>query len=124
MLGLMQITNLQLPLSSPFKQIQTRYTLEGERVTFETIELKSNDVTMTGKGYLDFAAGQVSLWLATTNPALIALPVIGPLLGGANEELLRIHIKGTIDRPKISASTFDTVTTTVDQVFKGNDQEH
>ncbi len=66
----------------------------------------------------------MSLWLATTNPALIALPIVGPLLGGANQELLRIHIKGTIDQPKVSASTFDTVTTTVDQVFKGNDQEH
>ncbi len=124
MLGLMQITNLQLPLTSPFNQIQTRYTLEGQKVSFETIQLKSNDVTMTGSGELDFAARQVSLWLATTNPALIALPVVGPLLGGANEELLRIHIKGTIDQPKVSASTFDTVTTTVDQVFKGNDQEH
>jgi hypothetical protein len=124
MLGLMQITNLQLPLSSPFNRIQTRYTLEGQKVTFETIELKSNDVTMTGSGELDFAAKQVSLWLATTNPALVALPIVGPLLGGANEELLRIHIKGTIDQPKVSASTFDTVTTTVDQVFKGNDQEH
>jgi hypothetical protein len=66
----------------------------------------------------------VSLWLATSNPALIALPIVGPLLGGANQELLRIHIKGTIDQPKVSATTFDTVTTTVDEVFKGNDQEH
>jgi hypothetical protein len=124
MLGLMQITNLQLPLSSPFNRVETRYTLEGQKVTFEKIDLKSNDVTMTGSGELDFAAKRVSLWLATTNPALVALPIVGPLLGGANQELLRIHIKGTIDRPKVSASTFDTVTTTVDEVFKGNDQEH
>jgi hypothetical protein len=124
MLGLLQITNLQLPLSSPFNQIQTRYTLEGQKATFEKIELKSNDVTMTGSGELDFAARRVSLWLAISNPALIALPIVGPLLGGANQELLRIHIKGTIDQPKVSATTFDTVTTTVDEVFKGNDQEH
>jgi len=124
MLGLMQITNLQLPLSSPFNQIQTRYTLEGEKVALEKIDLKSNDVTMSGSGELDFARRSVSLWLATTNSTLGALPIVGPLLGGANQELLRIHIKGTIDRPKISASTFDTVTTTVDEVFKGNDQEH
>ena len=123
MLGLMQITNLQLPLSSPFNRIQTRYTLEGDKVTFEKIDLKSNDVTMTGSGELDFGLRRVSLWLATSNPALLALPIVGPLLGGANEELLRIHIKGTIDRPKISATTFDTVTTTVDQVFKGNDTD-
>jgi hypothetical protein len=124
MLGLMQITNLQLPLSSPFNRIETRYTLEGQKATLEKIDLKSNDVTMSGTGELDFAKKRVSLWLATSNPALAALPVVGPLLGGADQELLRIHIKGTIDQPKVSASTFDTVTTTVDQVFKGNDQEN
>jgi hypothetical protein len=73
---------------------------------------------------MDFALKRVSLWLATNNPALIALPVLGPLLSGANQELLRIHVKGTIEQPTISASAFDTVTTTVDQVFKGTDQEH
>jgi hypothetical protein len=120
MLGLMQITNLALPLNSPFTEISTRYSMEGERVVFEQIDLKSKDMTMSGSGELNFALKSVSLWLATRNPALIALPVVGPLIGGANQELLRIHIKGTIEEPKVTASTFDTVTTTVDQVFKGN----
>jgi len=124
MLGLMQITNLALPLRSPFSQISTRYTLEGQKVIFERIELKSNDMTMSGSGDIDFAQKRVSLWLATSNPALIALPVLGPLLSGANQELLRIHVKGTIEQPLVSASTFDTVTTTIDQVFKGTEQEH
>lgn len=124
MLGLMQITNLSLPLGSPFSQISTRYALEGQKVEFEKIELKSNDVSMSGSGEMDFAKRSVSLWLATNNPTLVALPVIGPLLSGANQELLRVHIKGTIDEPKVSATTFDTVTTTVDEVFKGSDEEH
>jgi hypothetical protein len=124
MLGLMQITNLALPTTSPFNQISTRYTLEGQKVELEDISLRSNDVSMNGSGEMDFAKRQVSLWLATNNPTLVALPVIGPLLSGANQELLRVHIKGTIEQPKVSASTFDTVTTTVDQVFKGSDEEH
>jgi hypothetical protein len=120
MLGLMQITNLALPLNSPFSQISTRYTLDGQRVIFEKIDLRSKDMVMSGSGELNFELKSVSLWLVTSNPALVALPIIGPLLGGANEELLRIHVTGAIERPKVTASTFDTVTTTVDQVFKGN----
>ncbi len=124
MLGLMQITNLALPTTSPFNQITTRYALEGQKVEFEDIDLKSNDVSMTGSGEMDFSKRTVSLWLATTNPTLVALPILGPLISGANQELLRVHIKGTIEQPKVSASTFDTVTTTVDEVFKGSDEEH
>jgi hypothetical protein len=119
MLGLMQITNLALPITSPFTEISTRYSLDGEKVVFEQIDLKSKDMTMSGSGELNFAQRSVSLWMTTKNPTLLALPVVGPLIGGADQELLRIHIKGTIEQPKVTASTFDTVTTTVDQVFKG-----
>ncbi|MGD0463448.1 MAG: AsmA-like C-terminal domain-containing protein [Tepidisphaeraceae bacterium] len=120
MLGLMQITNLALPLNSPFTEISTRYSLDGEKVVFEQIDLKSKDMTMSGSGEMNFALKSVSLWLTTKNAALVALPVVGPLIGGANQELLRIHIKGTIEEPKVTASTFGTVTTTVDQVFQSN----
>jgi len=124
MLGLMQITNLGLPVSSPFTQISTRYSVDGQKVTFEKIDLKGKDLSMSGSGDLDFGLKQVSLWFTTNNTTLVALPIVGPLLGGANQELLRIHIKGTIQDPKVSASAFDTVRTTVDQVFRGNDTEH
>jgi hypothetical protein len=38
----------------------------------------------------------------------------------AENELMQIHVKGSILSPKISASSLDTVTTTVDQVIKGD----
>ena len=40
-LGLLQITNLSLPISSPFNEATTRYNVEGSRVTFESIELRA-----------------------------------------------------------------------------------
>jgi hypothetical protein len=117
MFGLLQITNLQLPLSSPFSSVTTRYALDGPKVTFEQIDIKSKDTTMSGNGVLDFNAGNVSLWLTTNNPSVALIPVVGPLIHGADQELFKIHVKGTIDRPKVSARTFDTITTTVDQVL-------
>ena len=124
MLGLMQITNLALPVSSPFNDISTRYTLEGQKVIFDQIKLKSKDMQMTGNGEMNFAEQRVSLWLSTTNPNLVGIPILGPLLTGANQELLRIHVKGKIDQPKVDATSFNTVATTVDEVFNGNDQEN
>jgi hypothetical protein len=122
MMGLLQMTNLALPISSPLSEISTRYTLDGQRVLFERIDLKGKDVTMSGSGELNFAQGRVSLWLVTNNSALVSLPVVGPLIHGADQELLKIHIQGTIQQPKVSASTFDTITTTVDQVLSGDEQ--
>jgi hypothetical protein len=122
-LGLLQITNLALPVSSPFSEANARYSIDGQKVIFEKINLKSKDMTMSGNGELDFGAKKVSLWLVTDNPALVSLPVVGPLIHGAKQELLKIHVSGTIQQPTVSAHSFDTITTTVDQVFNGDDQK-
>jgi hypothetical protein len=122
MMGLLQITNLMLPLSSPFSEASVRYTIDGQQVGFDEIMLKSKQMTMNGSGILDFAAKRVSLWFVTDNPALVNIPAVGPLLHSAREELLKIHVGGTIEQPKVTASTFNTVTTTVDQVLSGADK--
>jgi len=121
-MGLLQITNLALPFTSPFSDATARYNIDGQKVNFEEINLRSKDMTMSGSGDLNFAAGKVSLWFVTDNPTLLSLPLVGPLLHGAKQELLKIHVSGTIEKPTVSARSFDSITTTVDQVFK-NDQQ-
>jgi hypothetical protein len=123
LLGLLQITNLALPLSSPFSEATSRYVIDGQQVSFESIDLMSKDMTMSGEGHLDFVERTVSLWFVTDNPALVNLPLVGALIHGAKQELLRIHVGGTIEQPKVSASTFNTVTTTVDQVLRNGEEK-
>jgi hypothetical protein len=121
LLGLLQITNLALPLSSPFDEATTRYAIDGQQVIFDQITLKSKQMTMTGNGQLDFAAKRVSLWFVTDNPTLVSIPLFGALLHGAKQELLRIHVGGTIDQPTVEATSFHTIRTTVDQVLSDGD---
>ena len=76
-LGLLQITNLSLPISSPFNEGSSRYSLDGKKVTFENIELKSKDMVMKGNGSLDFGSKNVRLTFVTDNPGWPALPFVG-----------------------------------------------
>jgi hypothetical protein len=62
----------------------------------------------------------VELTFDTNNSAWVNFPVVGPVWNDARSELLRIHVKGSLQSPKISASSFDTITTTVDQVITGD----
>jgi hypothetical protein len=122
LLGLLQITNLALPITSPFNEATSRYVIDGNRVTFESIELRAKDMLMQGSGYLDFATKQVRLSFVTDSVNWPKLPIIGDLLQGARHELLQIHVKGTLEEPKVSAGAFGTFTTTVDEVLRGNEQ--
>lgn len=119
LLGLLQITNLSLPITSPFNEATSRYSVDGNRVTFENIELRARDMLMQGNGHLDFATKQVRLSFVTESTTWPKLPIISDILQGARHELLQIYVKGTIQDPKVSAGAFGTVTTTVDEVLRG-----
>jgi hypothetical protein len=123
LLGLLQITELALPISGPFREGSARYSIDGQRVTFEQIELRSKEMLMQGDGWLDFAKKQVRMTFVTDARGWPKLPLIGDLMQGARNELLQIHVRGTLQEPKVSASSFNILTTTIDEVFKGEQRE-
>jgi hypothetical protein len=119
-LGLLQVTNLALPISSPFSEATAVYSLDGGRVHFEQIELKASNMLMHGDGWLDFDTKRVSLGFTTDNPGgLMQVPFIKELWRGARNEMLRIQVRGTIQEPEVSARSMGTFWTTVDEVFNG-----
>ena len=120
MLGLLQVTNLSLPIGQPFTRGTARYNVEGTRVNFEQMDLRADAMMMSGTGYLDFRTKQVRLNLTTDNPAGFKIPFITDLWRGARQELLRIRVEGTVQDPKVQPSSMGVITTTIDQVFKGD----
>jgi hypothetical protein len=121
-LGLLQITNLSLPIKSPFSDATTHYIVEGPKVTFEQIELRAANMLMSGSGSLNFDTRRMSFSFTTDNPNWPKIPVIGDFIQGAKKELFQIHVKGTIDEPQIKARSMNTFQTTIDEVFKGQDR--
>jgi AsmA-like C-terminal region len=118
-LGLLQVTNLSLPISSPFENAFVRYSVEGQLVSLEEIHLSNKTMDMEGHGHIDFGSKQVEMSFATQHPDWLSFPILGGFWNTAQSELLRIHVTGSLESPKVSASSLDTVTTTVDHVFHG-----
>ncbi len=116
-LGLMQITNLSLPISSPFNEAAARYSVEGEKVSFEQIELRASNMLMSGSGWMDFKSKRVRMTFVTDSPNQWRIPFISDILRGASQEFMQIHVTGTVKEPKVSGSMMNTFTTTVDEVF-------
>lgn len=117
LLGVSQIANLSLPISEPFTQGTARYAVQGSTVIFDSIELKANNMTMTGSGQMDFSTKKFSLVFTTGNPNWPKLPIISDLVQGAEHQLFQIHVNGTIQEPRVSAGLLGVVPTTIDQVI-------
>jgi hypothetical protein len=117
-LGLLQVTNLALPISTPFNEATAVYSIDGSKVIFEQIKLTARNMLMEGNGSLDFDTKKVALAFTTDNPnGLMNIPFIKELWAGARNEMLKIHVRGTIQEPEVSARSMGTFWTTVDEVF-------
>lgn len=119
-LGLIEITNLALPINSPFTTATARYSVVGKAVTFEQIELRSDQMRMSGSGSLNFDTQRVAMSFTTDNPNWPKLPVIGDILQGARNEMFQIRVTGTVQAPKVRASSFNTFQTTIDEVVRAS----
>jgi hypothetical protein len=119
-LGLLQITSLSLPITSPFDEGTCKYSIDGTRVTFESIELRAKEMMISGNGHLDFDTGRVGMSFTSKNTSnWLKVPVVNDLLQSARNELLTIHVRGTIKEPQVSGAPMNTLSTTVDEIFKG-----
>jgi hypothetical protein len=77
-------------------------------------------MVMSGDGWLDFGTKKVNMTFVTDSAGGFRVPFLQDLWKGAQNELLRIHVRGTVQEPKVQAGVLGTFTTTVDQVLKGD----
>lgn len=118
--GWMQIANLSLPHDAPIQQAGVRYSVEGNRVTLEQIDLRSPATTMQGNGWLDFKDKTMRMSLSVASSPADKVPLFGPLLQGVREDLTQIQIRGTLQEPKVGATIFNAFNTTIDEVIRGD----
>ena len=74
---------------------------------------------MQGSGAIDFGTKQVQMTLSLANSPADNVPVFGPLIKSARQDLLQIKVRGTLQDPSVKAQAFNTFSTTVDEVMKG-----
>lgn len=117
-LGLLQVTNLAMPVSEPFREATATFSVDGPRIVFDGIALRAAEMTMNGQGTLNFETQKVDLSFTTSNHGWAQVPLLGDIVGLARNELLRIHVRGTLKSPEVSGSTLPTVTSTIDEVFR------
>ena len=117
--GLMQIANLSLPSDSPLRRAGLRYSIDGQKLSLEQIDLRSDNSAMQGSGLIDFDTKQVQMTFSLADSPADSVPVFGPLFKSARQDLLQIKVRGTLQEPTVKAQAFNTFTTTVDEVMKG-----
>jgi len=116
-MALLQILNLSAPSSSSFDSANAKYILAGDDVTIESIVISSPTIDIKGSGKLKYSTLALDLNLATSNRAGLRLGLVSDLVKVVKDELVGIHVGGTLDKPKARLVSLGGIGRSIGKIF-------
>ena len=105
-LALLQVVNLTLPSAKSFERAAARYVVDDDTILFDRLVFESPTMQVAGTGTMKYGTRQLDLDMVSSNPSAPDLGHLSALFAKLKDELISIHVRGTLDKPKASVSAF------------------
>ena len=76
------------------------YRIEGEHIYFDRINFHGDAISLRGKGEMNFQSQIGLTFYATVGRGELDLPVIKQVFSGAAQQIMLIHVDGTLQNPQ------------------------
>ncbi len=117
-LGMLQLLNFSLPTSRSFDRASVSYLIYGDTVRFDAIAIEAPSIRIVGTGEMEYESLKLNLNLASRNPRALNDPLTS-IMSGIKDELVSIHVGGTLTKPKTQVQSFTKVKGTWKEIFGG-----
>ncbi|MBX7166753.1 MAG: DUF3971 domain-containing protein [Pirellulales bacterium] len=99
MVALLKILSVRAPDTSGFSKGQIDFRIQGENVYFDRLDFNGDAITLCGKGQMDLERRVDLRFHALVGRDEIRVPVLREVMGEASQQILQIHVGGTLDAP-------------------------
>ena len=102
---LFKVLRATAPDTIAFTQADMRFRVQGNRLYFTQIDLLGDAVSLYGKGEINFD-GEIEKLVFHSIVSVVgrndfSVPLLKNLIGEASQQIMQIHVGGTLDNPKI-----------------------
>ncbi len=122
-LTVLQLLNLSAPLSRSFDAADVHFLLDGDLVPLELVRISSPTLDVEGNGAMRYSTRELDLDLVTRNRSSPRLGPVGELIQVVKDEVLTIHVTGTLDQPRSKLTPLDGVRRSIRRVFRGDREQ-
>ena len=106
MYALLKIWSARPPDTNAFTKSDVAFRVEGEHIVFDKIEFIGDAFCLSGNGEMNLAT-EIQLALHALAPSSqIQLPFVKEMMGQASQNLMLIHVNGTLAEPKATSEAF------------------
>jgi hypothetical protein len=108
------------PNLASFHDITAQFSLEKYMLKIQHVELVGPSFSLIGQGQINISNDRIILDLVSGTPKRLRnLPVLPELMQGAAQEISEIEIRGTTQKPTISARPLKNISETLKTFFDG-----
>lgn len=119
MVALLKLLSVRAPDPTAFTESQMTFRIVGEHLYFEDFRLCGDAISLLGKGGMNFNQ-QLDLTLhAMVGRQRQRIPVLSELVGGASQQIMLIHVGGTLANVELRREPFPVVSQAVQQLNQG-----
>jgi hypothetical protein len=123
-MSIVQILNLTTPTARQFNNANLQFLIDGDTINIEQIELMSPTINIAGSGTLQYTNQALDLDMYTRNPGAMNLGPVSELLKMFKNELVGIHVGGTLENPVTSVKSLGGIRQTVSDILGKPSQTH
>jgi hypothetical protein len=116
MTSLLKIVGVRQAELSAFSDSDFNFTVEGPHVYFNQINFNGDLISLEGRGEMNLDRAIRLTFRARLGRQRLNLPLVKDLLGGASEQIMLIHVAGTLDNPVTTKEPFPTVSQALQQL--------
>jgi hypothetical protein len=118
-IGAVQLLTLRLPMARAFDRAIIAYTIDGDVLKFDRIVLGSSNLDLAGIGTVNLKTDALDLNFVTRTPHDWNIPIVSDLVQTVRDQLLQIHVGGTIAKPRIDPVPLSAITGPLSDLLNG-----
>ncbi|MBN1395545.1 MAG: AsmA-like C-terminal domain-containing protein [Pirellulales bacterium] len=118
MISLLKILSIRPPDQNAFSDGSVSYRIEGEHIYFDQIDFRGDAISLRGKGEMDFQSAIKLSFYTLVGRGELELPLVKHVFRGASQQLMLIHVDGTLQEPQTRKEALPIVTQALEQISK------
>jgi len=117
MTSMLKVVSLRTPDTRAFTKSDINFTLQGEHCYLERIDLDGDAFSLQGRGEINLSNDALALvFRAVVGSDARRAPTVKQLMGTASQQILLIHVDGTLQNPSIRREAFPGVNQVLEQL--------
>ena len=112
----LKFVRIHPPNRDAFTNSNVDFHVEGSHIYLDRITLSGDAMSLVGKGEMNFQGDVRLVFHTMVGRGNWNLPVLKEVVGGASQQLLLVHVGGTLQKPEISKEPFPGLNQAIQQL--------